>query len=255
MSPGRHARPTRRGRWLGVAAAVFTTVVLALAFQAQHDDPDTTPPPQAPDRAGSGDPPASPEVPTGPAGEVVLSGEDVSWQRLCGIELPVSTRHGPHDRGGLRAVGFARGPTGAVLAGLHLAVRVSPQLGPSVFVPTLAEQVTGPDAAVFTQLVHVQYQQLQQAAHTGYGRPVCPIYGRFTGYLLDSHTATAASLRLLIEAPGPGGGPQLASVLVQLSWLDGDWRLVAPPRGDWARVRTLLPASAAAGYHPLPAGR
>jgi hypothetical protein len=239
-----------------VAAAVFTAVVLALAFQAQHDDPDTTPPPPAPDRAGSGDPPASTQVPTGPAGQVVLSGEDVSWQRLCGIALPVSTRHGPHDRGGLRAVGFARGPTGAVLAGLHLAVRVSPQLGPGVFGPTLAEQVTGPDAPVFTQLVHIQYQQQlqQQATRAGYGQPVCPIYGRFAGFLLDSHTASAASLRLLVEAPGPGGGPQLASVLVQLSWVDGDWRLVAPPGGDWARVRTLLPASAAAGYQPLARG-
>jgi hypothetical protein len=184
----------------------------------------------------------------------VLSG-DVSWQRLCGIGLPVSARYGPHQRDGHRASGFARQPTGALLAALHLSVRVSPQPGPDVFVPTLAEQVTGPDATVLAHEVHAQYEQLQQQAQVWYGQQVCPIYGRFAGFLLDSHTSTAASLRLLIEAPGPGGGPALASVLVQLSWVDSDWRLVAPPRGDWARVRTLLPASAAAGYHQLAAGR
>jgi hypothetical protein len=136
----------------------------------------------------------------------VVSGEDVTWHRLCGIDLPFSARYGPHRRDGERASGFGNQPTGAVLAALHLAVRVSPQLGPDVFVPTLAEQVTGPDAAVLAHQVHAQYQQLQQRAQARYGQPVCPIYGRFAGFLLDSHTSTAASLRLLIEAPGPGGG-------------------------------------------------
>jgi hypothetical protein len=44
---------------------------------------------------------------------------------------------------------------------------------------------------------------------------------------------------------------QLVSVLVQLVWVDGDWRLVAPPRGDWSTVSTLLPASAADRYTAL----
>jgi hypothetical protein len=240
-----------------VAAAVLVAMVLASALHAQPDDPgpDTTPPPAAPTPAGIGDPP----VPSGRqsplSGDVVVSGDDVTWHRLCGIDLPFSARYGPHRRDGDRASGFANEPTGAVLAALHLSVRVSPQLGPDVFVPTLAEQVTGPDATVLAHEVHAQYQQLQQQAQARYGQPVCPIYGRLAGFLLDSHTSVAASLRLLIEAPGPGGGPRLVSVLVQLSWVDGDWRLVAPPRGDWARVRTLLPASAAGDYQPLAAGR
>ena len=240
-----------------MAAAALVAVVLASALHARPGDPgpgSAPPPVVAPTPAGTGDPPL-PATPSRLPADVALGGADVTWQRLCGIDLPVSARHGPHQRDGDRAFGFANTPAGAVLAGLHLSVRVSPQLGPDVFVPTLAEQVTGPDAAVLAHQVHTQYEQLQQQAQAQYGQQVCPIYGRFAGLLLDSHTATAASLRLLIEAPGADGGPQLASVLVQLSWIDGDWRLVAPPRGDWARVRTLLPASAAGDYRPLPAGR
>jgi hypothetical protein len=237
--------------WLVAVAAVLTTMVLASALSTRlgDRDPDDSGAPAPPGPAEGVELPAPADTQLPPAGSVSLG--DVSWTNTCGVPLPVSQRYGPQRRDTGQVSGFARTPAGAVLAGLHLAVRTSPQAGPDVFVPTLARQVTGPDAAAFTEQVHTGYEQLHQRSAVRYGQPLCPIYGRFAGFALDSHSDAAASLRLLIEAPGPDGAPQLASALVQLSWVDGDWRLVAPPFGDWSRVRTLLPASAADGYTPL----
>jgi hypothetical protein len=194
---------------------------------------------------------ASPAGTRPPGPEAVLPDSGITWSSTCGVELPVSAGYGPHARDGQRGYGFARQPAGAVIAALHLVVQVSPQTGPDVFLPTLAEQVTGPDAATFTHEVHTGYEQAAHATQMPYGQPLCPIYGRFAGFLLDSHTDDASSLRLLVEAPGADGVAQLVSVLVQLVWVDGDWRLVAPPRGDWSTVSTLLPASAADRYTAL----
>jgi hypothetical protein len=239
-----------------VAALAVLGLVAAAAFLiwidpgVDHDHPPASEPPAATDQ------PAQP-APGGTAPPV--PGQDllpeVGWGTVCGVTLPFSTSHGPQQHDGDRGYGFARTPTGALLAALHLAVQVSPQSGPDVFAATLAEQVTGPDAAVFAHEVHSQYERLHEQAALPYGQPLCPIYGRFVGLRLDSYHEQAASLRLLLEAPGPDGVAQLAAVIVQVSWLDGDWRLVAPPHGDWSRVSSLQPASALDRYTPIAPGR
>jgi hypothetical protein len=58
-------------------------------------------------------------------------------------------------------------------------------------------------------------------------------------------------MRVLIEAP-TGTGTARAAALVQVAWVDGDWRLVAPPNGDWSTVRAPVPAHAVTEYTPLP---
>lgn len=257
MTPGAHRRRAGRpGLLLVAAAAVLAVLVVAAAVHLRLGRPagqDTPPPPAAAEGAAGPTAPSSPAAPPSPDGGKALPEPGTAWDSTCGVELPTSAGHGPRDRDGHRTSGFARTPTGAVIAALHLVVQVSPQSGPDVFVPTLAEQVTGPDAGTFTHQVHTEYEQAAHAASVPYGQPLCPIYGRFAGYLLDSYAGDAASLRLLVEAPGPDGVARLVSVLVQLVRVDGDWRLVAPPRGDWSSVSTLVPASAAGQYTPLAA--
>jgi hypothetical protein len=207
---------------------------------------------QTPDQAAG--PHRSPAAAETPGEQAGLGDGQVGWSRTCGVDVPESTRHGPRGRDGERRYGFARDAAGAVVAAAHLVVQVSPQVGPNVFAATLAEQVTGPDTDALVQVVHAEYVRLAEAGHVPYGQPICPIYARLVGFLLDSHTPAAASLRLLVEGPGPDGTPRLASLLVQLSWVDGDWRLVAPPHGDWSRMSTLLPATAVDAYQPLRPG-
>jgi hypothetical protein len=208
-----------------------------------------------PSAAGHGrDQPAPAGGTAPPAGQDVLAGGEVNWVRYCGVDLPESDRYGPHGFDGDRRYGFTRDAGGAVVAAAHLLVQVSPQVGPDVLVPTISGQVTGPDAQALTDAVHTEYGQAAEAANVPYGEPLCPIYARLVGYLVDSHTPQAASLRMLAEGPGPDGAPQRVALLVQLSWVDGDWRLVAPPQGDWSRVSTVLAPSAAEQYTPLGPG-
>src|SRR5689334_20533061 len=72
---------------------------------------------------------------------------DVTWTRLAGVALPFSPQTGPVRTVGALAGGFAQSRAGAVVAALHLLVRTAPQVGPAVFEPAIAEQVTGEHAA------------------------------------------------------------------------------------------------------------
>jgi hypothetical protein len=251
--PGRHSGGgnRRRGLALGAVAAALLVLVAGVAVHMHHSRGASSTPQQPPGLAAA--PHRSPTAAERPGGQAALGDSQVGWRRTCGVDLP-ETRHGPRGRDGERRYGFARDAAGAVVAAAHLVVQVSPQVGPDVFAATLAEQVTGPDTDALVHAVHGEYVRLAEAAHVPYGQPICPIYARLVGFLLDSHTPHAASLRLLVEGPGPDGTPRLASLLVQLSWADGDWRLVAPPLGDWSRMSTLLPATAADAYQPLRPG-
>jgi len=245
----------RRGLVLAAVAAALLLLVIAAAVHmrlssgAGDDVPDSRP---AADPAVNQ--PALPGSAASPADSDVLAGGRAGWSQSCGVELPESDRYGPHGFDGDRHYGFSPEPGGAVVAAAHLLVQVSPQVGPEVFWPTIREQVTGPDKQALADAVHAEYEQAVEAVHVPYGQPLCPIYARLVGYLIDSHTPQATSLRMLAEGPGPDGAPQLMALLVQLSWIDGDWRLVAPPLGDWSRVSTLLAASAADQYTSMVPG-
>lgn len=243
----------RRGLVLAAVATALLLLVVAvtlhmrLAGDAAGDAPSPRPGTgQAAAVGGTAAPPGDQAT--------LLAGAEVTWSRFCGVDLPHSDVHGPHGGDGQHRYGFARDAGGAVVAAAHLLVQVSPQTGPEVFAPTVSEQVVGPDADALRQAVHDQYTQLSDAAQLPYGQPGCPIYARLAGFVIDSHTADATSLRLLVEGPGHDGAAQWASLLVQLSWADGDWRLVAPPLGDWSRVSTLLAASAVESFTPLAPG-
>jgi len=243
----------RRGMVLAAVATALLLLVVAVSLHMRFAAPAAKDAPsgwagvgQAATAGGTAAPPGEQES--------LLAGAEVTWTRFCGVDLPHSDVLGPHRGDGQRRYGFAHDAGGAVVAAAHLLVQVSPQTGPDVFTATVAEQVVGPDADALGHAVHDQYTRLSEAAQLPYGQPVCPIYARLAGFVIDSHTDEAASLRLLVEGPGSDGSPQWASLLVQLNWADGDWRLVAPPLGDWSRVSSLLPASAAESFTALGPG-
>lgn len=244
----------RRGLVRLVVAVVLAGLVAGTLLVARRGvpEPDARPGP----RGGTAEVlPVSPSpgVRGGSAGPgvVVEWPADLSWVSVAGLRLPVSARFGPHDLSDGRARGFAREPAGALLAAVHLVVRVSMQVGPEVFGPTLREQVVGPDAARYAEAVHDSYRFEQERLLLSWGEPLGRIYASILGVRMDSFGPDAASLRLLIEAPVAAGVVRAATV-VQLAWSDGDWRLVAPPRGDWSRVRVVIPAEVATGFTPLP---
>ena len=135
---------------------------------------------------------------------------------------------------------------------MHISLRLSPQVGPQVFDPTLREQVVGADAAALRQHVEDDYDTARQKLGLPYGPPAGRLYSTVVGYRVDEVSAAAASVRLLIDAPGRDGGTVHAATVVGLRWVGADWALVAPPNGDWNTVVSLVTDTS--GYTPLTEG-
>ncbi|HVB46447.1 MAG TPA: hypothetical protein VNF47_27570 [Streptosporangiaceae bacterium] len=186
--------------------------------------------------------------PAGGLSTATAAGQDLSWNDFHGIQLPVSSTAGPrHTRGGL-ASGFTDTPQGALLAAVNIAVRTAAQWGPAVFQPTISGQVTGRYALALLRADILSYAQ----AGASSGKPVQPtVFELAYRFLAYSHAA--ATISLVTSGPGANGTSVLAATRLRVVWLRGDWRLAAPPGGDWARL--AAPISSLAGYAIFPSER
>jgi hypothetical protein len=249
MNAGRHRKRNRTGTIVVLAAITVAMVAgtIAVACLSRNQEPE--PPNRNPTAEAKQEPERDPEQEQEQGAEATAFTwpTDLTWERVAGIDLPVSGEHGPRNLNLGRAVEFAQSPPGAVLAALHLIVRTSYQVGPHVWEPTLRDQVVGPDADAYTEEVRADHRAALRR-----GDAADRIYAAIAGVRLDSYRPEAASMRVLIEAP-TGTGTARAAAVVQVSWVDGDWRLVAPPHGDWSTVRTPVPAHAVTDYTPPPA--
>ncbi len=180
---------------------------------------------------------------------------DLLVAHIDGVDVPVSALDGPHRTGRGLASGFGHDRAGAVIAAANLVLRVAPQVGPAVFRPTLRSQVTGPNARVFTDQVEAQYQQLCAEAGIRPGGPVGQLAASFTGYRITLYSTTTALLSLLLAANQAGQPPLNAAVVVQVAWVGGDWRLVAPAGGDWTPAVSQVPDTGVASFNPFAPGR
>jgi len=233
-----HAR-RRRNR---LALTVLILVIAAAAWGEGHARPSGTRT-AAPSHTRS--PAARPEQ-AGPASAPSAAGQDLSWTDFHGIQLPVSASAGPRDtRGGL-ASRFADTPRGALLAAINIGVRTAAQWGPAVFGPTITRQVTGPDAAALLQAEESAYAQLRAAAHVRPGQPAGRGYAVEAAYRFAVWTPASAAVDVITAGPGSSGTAALASTRIELIWQRGDWRVLAPPGGDWGSSATAI--STMTGY-------
>ncbi|WP_328384349.1 hypothetical protein OHQ88_34370 (plasmid) [Micromonospora zamorensis] len=237
-------RARRRTRRTVTAAIASVAVVTALGtVVAVHHDPSA--------RSSAGASPTSASG-SGEDGGVELP-TDLRWTPIAGVSLPQSGQAGPHDTVGGLARGFSHNKAGAVLAAVHIVVRVAPQVGPSVFDQTLRGQVIGPDAAVMRSRVAQDYDQLRANADVPYGQPVGHLAAALRGYRFTAYTAHEASLQILTEGRDGDGKSVLAASAVRLQWTGSDWSLVAPPGGDFNAAVSL--AGDATGFHLFTTGR
>jgi hypothetical protein len=172
------------------------------------------------------------------------------WSDFHGVELPFSQVAGPrYTRGGL-AAGFADTPLGALLAALNIGVRANAQWGPAIFGPVIRDQVTGADAAALLASCQSAYGQASQAAHVTGGQPLGNAYVAEEAFRVVAYTPADATVDLVSAGPGSQGATVRAVTRVQVAWASGDWRVVAPPGGDWGNTATELPSIA--GYTTFP---
>jgi hypothetical protein len=179
--------------------------------------------------------------------------QDLSWTDFHGIQLPVSASAGPRDtRGGL-ASGFTDTPRGALIAAINIGVRTAAQWGPAIFGPTITRQVTGPAAAALLQAEANAYTQRRAAAHVRPGQPAGRGYAVEAAYRFAVWTPASATVDVVTAGPGSNGTTALASTRIELIWQRGDWRVLAPPGGDWGNSATAI--SSMTGYTIFPGER
>jgi hypothetical protein len=242
------ARGLRRIVLPAAAVAVLISAGLALTL-ARHPGTATTGHPSGPARRLQPQVPA--RAPGGRVPGVSRAGlARLRWHDFHGIELPSSPVAGPHvTRAGL-ASGFADTPLGAVLAALNIAVRANAQWGPAIFVPEIRDQVTGPAAAVLLDSCEAAYTRASQAAHITGGRPLGNAYATEQAFRLAAYTPAAATVDLVSAGPGTQGVIVRAVTRVGVAWAAGDWRVIAPPGGDWGNA--AAPLASPAGYTTFP---
>lgn len=169
------------------------------------------------------------------------AGQNLRWTGFHGIELPASTGAGPHHtRGGLVS-GFADTPRGALVAAVNIAVRTAADWGPSIFRPTIANQVTGGSALALLQAALHEYAQARRSGE----QPAQPTASE-DAYRFLAFTPAAATIDLVTSGPAAGSTPVLVMTTLRVVWLRGDWRLVAPPAGNWAKASAQI--ASLAGY-------
>jgi hypothetical protein len=260
FTPTTPARPRRRRARIVAAAAAALTALAAggVALWPASSTPATrvagrasSPhragpswlPPRSPSPSPAAVPPGAPQIP-----QVDLTG--LRWADFHGMQLPVSLAAGPRQvRGGLPS-GFADTPLGALLAAVNIGVRANAQWGPDVFGPTIGDQVTGPDAPALLAACQAAYDQARPAAGVPAGRPLGPAYVREEAFRWEGYTPANATVDIVSAGPG---GPDLtvrAATRIEVQWRRGDWRVVAPPGGDWGNSATQI--TSLSGYTRLP---
>jgi hypothetical protein len=204
-----------------------------------------------------GGPAASHAAPGGsaapsPAGTTVpqagLTG--LRWSDYHGVQLPSSAVAGPRDTSGGLASGYADSPLGALLAAVNIAVRANAQWGPGIFGPTIRDQVTGPDAAALLAGCQTAYDQASPAAQVTGGQPLGNVAVTEEAFRWVSYTPTDATVDLVSAGPDSQGGTAMAVIQIQVTWDGPDWKVIAPPGGDWSN--SAAPLASLAGYVIFP---
>jgi hypothetical protein len=211
--------------WLAGGAVTGLLILTAGVALVVNDAPGvTSSSPTAVPAASSAAAPTSSAVP------------DLSWVEAGGVALPVSAMHGPRELEDGRAVGYALSEQGAALAAVNLLVRSGPTVPAEVFEATITEQTTGPNVAALRLAVQEQHGELGTAAE--------PDPAQVQGYRVAAFRDSpgSATVEVFLGSSDLASQDRALQVTVAMLWVNGDWRLVAPPKGDWQQVSTPLGA-------------
>lgn len=238
-----------------VAATLLIAGVVAIEVSGTRGGPndaaDPAPAPEgsplpAPTTGGEPDAPPPPRPTPTPSGgassEVTPS--TMRWDVTLAIALPVSSMHGPAALTPTTAAGFDRTRLGAALAAAHLLARTSPRVGPDVFTPTLDAQVRGPNRTALAEAVQVAYTAEAKGLGLIEGAPLPGADAELVGFRVVRYADTDAAIEVVLSSTALRVDAQLVGIQVSLQWAEGDWQLLAPPRGDWAVVTTVMPREA-----------
>jgi hypothetical protein len=215
--------PWTRPAYVASAVVVLLVFLVGLcALATRGDDPEETPELQS-------QPSASPSIvdgAKGPAGgptTVPTSPPQVRWQLFGQVALPYSDTAGPAHVTQSTASGFAHTPTGALVAAAHIVTRAGSSAGRVAWQPTVTQQmVPGKDRDALLKGLELESPLPGEPGELA----------QLIGFRFVTYTGDTAIIGLVWRA-GPG---VFVVSTVTLQWLDDDWRLVAPPNGNWQNL-------------------
>ena len=175
-----------------------------------------------------------------------VSLEGLRWYDFYGVELPFSAMAGPRDTRRGVAAGFAHDPLGALLASVNIGVRANAQWGPRIFTAVIRGQITGPGTAALLANCQASYDQASRSEGVTGGQPLGNADVAEEAFRWAAYTPAAAVIDLVSAGPGPQGTTVRASTRLQVVWDGGDWKVIAPPGGDWGNSAAEL--SSLSGY-------
>jgi hypothetical protein len=221
LDPARRARRRLAALAAAVALLLFAVTLVAVRWQRTHTA-DAGPAPSA----------STPRPPS----------NAVTWRDLAGVSLPFSPVHGPRVTDHGRAAGYSHTDQGAALAAVQVLMRTSASAGPGIYRPILDTQVIGSNREILARGLDAQYQQLRRQATVPVhdGGPLPGNDAAVAGYIATDGDSTdgLAVIDILVSSPSLAAG-QLVDFVVTLQWSGDDWRVLAPPSGDWGAVAHL----------------
>jgi hypothetical protein len=162
------------------------------------------------------------------------------WRVVGGFRVPVSAVDGPRRCSPSTADGFSHSLNGAALAAVNIVVRSSASAGASIYGPTITRQLVGSNVAVLKLQTDQAYEQLRESGEVEMGAPV-PATAVAAGYQIAAYAPdlSTAQVAIFLRSAGPTA-EHTVRFEIQLVWRDDDWRVVAPPNGDWQTVATPI---------------
>ena len=241
-----HRRRIGVGLIVVIALAVSLAAVASLLRRSPHPDRRALP--------GTGAASAPVRAPAGSSSPTVLALPSrfpgLRWDDFYGVLLPAAPAAGPHHQHNGLAWGFADTPAGALLAAVNIGVRASAQWGPSIYGPTIRRQITGLGAGALLANCRASYLQEARAVGVTGGRPLGRGYATEEAFRWVAYTPADATVDIVSAGPGPQGGTVRAVTRIQVLWVGGDWRAVAPPGGVWGN--SAAPVTSLRGYILFP---
>lgn len=253
IAPEFQQHPVRRVVLIVLAVAVVLGAVLALgvalgrgsARPAATARPKTTRAPAA-------------STPTAPVPAIIptVNLKGLHWANVDGLPVPVSPTAGPHHTAHGLASGFAHTPLGALMAAVNLPIRTNAPVGSNIFLPTIEHQVVGSNQPAMLAGTNATYaQELAQAKPpVPAGSAAFRSFAVISGFRWTSYTPNVAIVHVVESGAGTGGQPIYGDARYELRWSGGDWRLVAPPTGNWRTVVTQVPSLTGYTLFPSSAG-
>jgi len=212
---------------IAVAAALAIAAVIVLLVLKDDNNPAAAPATTGPGTTAS-------EPTSGPAAAAATpptaAPPGVTWTLVGQSAVPASASEGPTRMAGCVASGFAHTPTGALIAAAQISTRSGYYAGRSCWEPTITGQFTA-SADRDTLLTLLKDADAKGQPGAAPGELAQIVAFRFMSYTAD--TAVVGLIRR-----NPQG--RLAQTTLTLTWADDDWKLVAPPGGQWPALTTTV---------------